>query len=268
MKILYLDTEFSNYRQLLSTGAVYSYDFKVKKIEEEFFANKTDNRTLKIHGLDNDFLKKNGKRKPSVLRKEIFHQKYVCGFGVSQDFEVLKVKTVDLFQKGKVIDLRLIIDAFGYQFSLSDFANRLGLLEKYKCFLPIHTAVMDSYICFLILRKIVFHLQKNLKRDEILELLSHLSSAKYSKEFQQIEKIINKLKDLGTLFKKIAVKEKVCICDIPDTQLYFNDNTLIFNKDEFIIAKYKGKIDFNLKEFKKNTALSFLNLGYKGVTNV
>lgn len=267
MKIIFLDTEFSNYRQLLSTGAIYTYDFNVKKIDEEFFNNKTDNRTIKIHGLDNEFLKKYGKKQPSVLRKEIFYQKYVCGFGVSQDFEVLKTKAYNLFHKQKVIDLRLIIEAFGYHFSLSDFANRLGLLEKYKCFLPIHTAVMDSYLCFVILRKIVFHLQKNSSREEILELLAHLSTAKYSKEFQQIEKITNKLKDLENLLKKISLKEKVFICDIPYSQLHFNENTLIFNKDNFIIAKYKGKIDFKLSEFQQNTALSFLNLGYKGVTN-
>lgn len=269
MKILFLDTEFNNYKQLLSTGIIYTNNLNLNKINEEFFSNKSDKRTVKIHGLETDFLKKYGTNKPSILKKDIFHQKYICGFGLAQDLDVLKLKTSDFFYKNKIIDLSLIIDSLGYKFSLSDFAHKLGLLKKYKTFLPIHTAVMDSYLCFLILRKLINFLEKKteLNKNEILEIFANLSKAKYFKIFSEVENISNSLTILKDFLKEKSLIEKIKICNIPFAQAYSNNNTLIFNKDNFIIAKYKDKIDFNLKVYPEVRGLSFLNIGYKGVTN-
>lgn len=268
MKILTLDLEYNNNKQILSSGCIYSNLFDIQKIDEKFYKNKTDERTYKIHGLSNDFLSKYGKEK-CILKHILKEQDYLVGFSIVSDFKVLGLKNPEhLYRYEKVIDIQLILNLFGVHMSLSSLLQKTNLLEQYKMLFPIHTSIMDSFLCFIFLEYLVAYIKEHTQKstESILENLAKLTKYKYNKEFWLYEKEVEKMDYLYILLKEIQDIQIEEISNEPKYKKYINENLEVYNESFYIIGKYKKfKQNLNLKKlnfFKQN-----LNVGYKEIIN-
>jgi len=164
--LIAIDTEFNKDKKILSLGV---YSEKIKG--EYYFKNKVDKYTYQVHCLKNDFLKEYGK----VYNKEdfnfIFEHDYIIGFDIYQDLHVLDYRKKDtLYTKNKIIDLKILINAFNLNCSLNDLICVFDIKVESAL---LHSAYFDAKLSYEVLFKIYETFKSSFKD---FESFLHISS--------------------------------------------------------------------------------------------
>lgn len=267
MNLLSIDLEFNNKKEILSSGLISSSFFNISTIEENFFNNYSDKKTYSIHGLNSEFLSKfaNGSN-IDVLKKINLHD-FIIGFDLNNDFKVLNLNYTRYLFKNKIIDLKIILQAFNVKTSLSNLLIKSKLIHNFKNLFPIHTSIMDSFLSFIFLEHLVVFILKNssLSIQEILTDLAYLSNYFYFKQFWLFEPIVDKYYFLFSLFKEINSNLIIQESTEPFFKLELNQNIEIYNKNFYIIGKYK-KEEFSNTENLTSISIKTKNdisIGYR-----
>ena len=147
--VLSIDTEFNNQKEILSLG-LYSTDIS----EELYFKNRSNDSSLRVHGLITEFLMDSGQEYRFSSVKKFFDQKeYFLAYGIDHDLQCLSIpKKGSLYMTNKIIDLRVLIVALGMDGTLSDLQHTLGINMGQSQL--IHSAYFDAKLTFKILEKI------------------------------------------------------------------------------------------------------------------
>lgn len=269
MKIITLDLEYNNQKQVLSSGCIYSNFFNLQKFEENFYKNKVDYRTFKIHGLSNKFIYKYGKNK-CTLQEKLNNFDFIVGFSIISDFKVLNTKNIDyLYEKEKVIDIQLIMNTFNVNMSLGSLVDKSGLLNQYKTSFPLHTSIMDSFLTYIFLEHLVNYIKIKTNEDlySILKKLAKITRHKFKKEYWIYEDMVKDMLYLDSLFREIKNTDIDKISSKPKYKKNFKESIEIYNETFHIIGKYKN-YNCNLELPSVNFSKDDFNMGFKEVTNV
>lgn len=268
VKMISFDLEYNKKREVLSAGLIELENFTISFIEELFFNNKSDSDTYKIHGLNNDFLSKYGKDSSEIqiLNKKLLEQDYLIGFDLKHDLKVLNLNYRKLFSKHKIIDLKLILELFDLNISLSKLLEKTNLMEKYKSLLPIHTSIMDSFLTYTFLDKLILSIQStlNISKEDILKDLAIMSTTVFQRESWRYDFITDKYYFLRSFFSSVKNNHVNKISKTIFKVLEVNGNIELYNKDYYMIGKYKKedyKEKYQIDEIK--TIKKSFNLGFR-----
>jgi hypothetical protein len=267
MNLLSIDLEFNNKKEILSSGLISSNFFNISSIEENFFNNSSDKKTYSIHGLNSDFLLKFANGSSYNILNNINSHDLLIGFDLKNDFKVLNLNYTRYLFNNKIIDLKLILQSFNIKTSLSNLLIKSKIIHNFKNLLPIHTSIMDSFLSFIFLEHLVVFILKNssFSIQEILTDLASLSNYFYFKQFWLFEPIIDKYYFLFSLFQEINSNSVIQESTEPFFKLELNQNIEIYNKNFYIIGKYK-KEDFSNTENLTSISIKTKNdisIGYR-----
>lgn len=268
VKFISFDLEYNKNREILSAGLVEFQDFELINLEELFFNNKSDEDSYKIHGLNNSFLSKYGNdlSKLNSFKNKLHSQDYLIGFDLKHDLKVLQFNNRKLFANNKIIDLKLILELFEVNLSLSKLISKTNLMNKYKSLFPIHTSIMDSLLTYIFFKKlldIIVSVTK-LPKEEIIKDLAIMSNTVYFHETWRYDLISEKYFFLRRIFHSIKNRPSNEIDKDIFKIFEIDGNIEVFNKDFFIIAKYK-KEDFSIDNtiIEKTNFKKSLNIGFR-----
>lgn len=244
MNLLSIDLEFNNKKQVLSSGLISSSFFNINSIQENFFNNYSDKKTYSIHGLNSEFLHKFSNGSQHNIIDSINSHDFIIGFDLKNDFKVLNLNYNRFLFKNKIIDLKLILHAFNIKISLSNLLIKSSLIKNFKNLFPIHTSIMDSFLSFVFLEYLIVFIYKNYNYSipEILNDLASLSNYFYFKQFWLFEPIIDKYHFLIPLFNEINSISINSESSEPYFLLELINNIEIYNKNFYIIGKYKKEV--------------------------
>ena len=263
-KIISIDLEFNKDKEVLSAGILQVEKGTLRSINEFFFENKVDKYTYKIHGLSEDFLKKNSTKgiKESDLRDMIKDSNYIVGFDLRNDFVALNMNSNLMYGGRKAIDIKYILSFFDIKGSLESVSKKLGIFSKCKGMFPIHTSIMDSLLSYLIFEYFFVFIssEKKIDKKEILKDLADMSSYSYFSEpwmydyhYEKYFSLYRELKKIDKINipKKVVTSKRV--------KISFTNHTEIYDEHFNIVGKIKkAKTKKENKFFKPE-----ISLGYK-----
>jgi len=245
MNLVAIDTEFNSENKILSLG-IYSEKIQL----EDYFNNKVDKYTYEIHCLPGFFLNDNGKKYSSYDYSFIFDYDFVTGFDISQDLSALKIKKINsLYISNKIIDLKIIINSLGVQYSLSDLYEGLSITDNNSGLK--HSSFFDAKMTYLSLVKI-FEFSNFSDFNDFLIECAKLTSAHYLNLEWEKEDIIYRYFSFSLEILKsnnINSNKKDNIRHfLRGNYVYtFNDNCCIYRFPEKYLKKkitYSEKCDF------------------------
>ena len=243
-KMISVDLEFNKDKEILSAGMLQIEKGILKSIDEFFFENKVDRHTYKIHGLSEDFLKKNSTKgvKESDLRDMVKDSNYIIGFDLRNDFLALNINSSLIYGERKVIDIRHILSFFDIKGSLESVSKKLGIFSKCKGMFPIHTSIMDSLLSYLIFEYFVVFIssEKRCDKKEILKDLADMSSCSYFSESWMYDHYYEKY---FLLYKELKKIDKINIPKKAVTskriKIPFTNHIEVYDEHFNIVGKIK-----------------------------
>ena len=264
MHLTTIDSEFNNKYQPLSIGIVKSKLFNINYIHESFYKASVDFGSYRIHGLSESFLRKFGKEQFEARKLvNALCDTVLVGFSIENDIRAIKIP-----RHYKLIDLHDIFKSFGLSISLEKFGIKTGIINKFKNFMPLHTALMDSFLTFAILEHLVFFLRREgFSTTEVLNDLIDITKNFKSKEnSDEYHKKYESLKDLLKELKDVPIEVNKC----KDIYIKLKNNTFdVLDSECNIIARYK-KNEYQYFRDKNKRKVEFIkchkkeyNMGFK-----
>jgi len=163
-KVLAIDTEYNSRREILSLGL-----FSEKSSSETFFRNKVDKKSFSFHGIPLFFSNEQQSFKDFNLNL-ILDYEFILGFDIYRDLEVLNIASIEkLYTDKRIIDLKLIFNACGFNGSLHDLSSIFKISE-----IP-HSSYSDAKSTYLIFFELFKEFENKMSILEFYELCSNLT---------------------------------------------------------------------------------------------
>jgi len=259
INIVAIDCEYNSSHQILSFG------YKTKKCLDEFYFNHcVDKRSFKIHCLSKTFLNDYGFdffKSKSLIKDVIKNKDYIVGFDLFNDFKVLNIKSIHLYNEKKIIDLKIVLDVLNLNsISLSKmflFLNKKHLISD----ATYHTSSYDSEITFNIINLLIKLAENNGVSEEFF--LKRLAEITFLNKNLETDIDIKDLYWIKSLFKEEInhkINQKI------DYYMISNGICLFCNEDNIPIFKIPIEYIDNKKILNLNkveTTRKFSKIGVK-----